>query len=138
MSVLVLGTMGGWDEAVAGLGAPKTRTIAVSSERSVQAAAMAAQEKARDRATAQRAAMNQEAIAARVRAAAAQIEAFLRSSGRELSFRVDAATDRVVVSVIEPATGEVIRQIPGDDALTLARSLRARRSVAGALVDIVT
>ena len=61
--------------------------------------------------------------AALVRAAAAQIDAYLRSNGRSLEFRVDQDSHRVIVSVHDAATGEVIRQIPDEEVLRTARAL---------------
>ncbi|HEY8509355.1 MAG TPA: flagellar protein FlaG [Steroidobacteraceae bacterium] len=55
--------------------------------------------------------------------AAQQIEEYLRSSGRDLEFRIDEATGRTVVSVRDPQTGEVIRQIPSEEALRIAQHL---------------
>jgi flagellar protein FlaG len=52
-----------------------------------------------------------------------QIDSFLRSIGRTISFRVDPGSGRTVVSVLDTTTGEVIRQVPGEDALRLAQSI---------------
>jgi flagellar protein FlaG len=60
-----------------------------------------------------------------VASAAKQIESFLKSMGRTLEFRVDAETNRTVVTVRDSESGEVIRQIPGDEVLQLARRLAA-------------
>jgi len=68
-----------------------------------------------------------------MKAAAEQIEAYLKSSGRELEFRVNEDTGRTVITVRDSATGEVIRQIPNDEALRLARLLGDHPST---LVDI--
>lgn len=40
-----------------------------------------------------------------------------------LRFRIDEATGKVVVSVINPADGSVIRQMPSEEALAIAKSL---------------
>ncbi len=66
-------------------------------------------------------------------AAAKQIEAYLERAGRALEFRVDAETNRTVVTVRDTLSGEVIRQIPGDEVLHLARQLAAG---SGGLVDL--
>ena len=58
-----------------------------------------------------------------VKASARQIESFLRSSGRELEFRVDDDSGMTVVSVRDPQTGDLIRQIPGEEVLRIARAL---------------
>ena len=50
----------------------------------------------------------------------------------KLSFRVDEATQEVVVSVIDPETKDVIRQIPPEELLRLAERLDSAR---GSLVS---
>src|SRR5262245_56599701 len=59
-----------------------------------------------------------------VEAAAKQIESYLKSVGRSLEFRIDAETRRTVVTIRDTTSGEVIRQIPGDEMLSLARHLQ--------------
>jgi flagellar protein FlaG len=54
---------------------------------------------------------------------AERIRQYLRESGRELDFRVDEDTNRMVVVVRDRHTGEVIRQIPAEEILRIARSL---------------
>ena len=68
-----------------------------------------------------------------VEAAAKQIESYLKSVGRSLEFRVDAETRRTVVTIRDTTSGEVIRQIPGDEMLSLARHLQQS---AGNAVDL--
>ena len=58
-----------------------------------------------------------------VRAAAEQIERYLKSSGRALDFHVDQDSGLVVVVVRDSASGDVIRQIPTEEALHLAQTL---------------
>jgi flagellar protein FlaG len=55
-----------------------------------------------------------------IRRAADRIEAYLKSVSRALEFRVDADSGRTVVSVRDAETGDLIRQIPGDEVLRLA------------------
>jgi|SRR3982750_735340 flagellar protein FlaG len=61
-----------------------------------------------------------------------QIDSFLRSFGRSINFRVDPGSGQMIVSVIDANTGEVIRQVPGEDALKLAQSIEDSLS---AMVD---
>ena len=49
------------------------------------------------------------AQAAELRAAMRQIISFIADNTRDLNFRVDGATGRVIITVIDPGTGEVIR-----------------------------
>jgi len=58
-----------------------------------------------------------------------QIDSFLRSIGRSINFRVDPGSGEMIVSVIDANTGEIIRQVPGEEALKLAQSIEARMSV---------
>jgi flagellar protein FlaG len=52
-----------------------------------------------------------------------QIDSFLRSIGRTINFRVDPSSGQMVVSVLDANTGEVIRQVPGEEALQLAQRI---------------
>ena len=57
-----------------------------------------------------------------------QIDSFLRSMNRSLQFRLDESTGRMIVSITDSETGEVIRQVPGDEALRIAQNLESRLS----------
>ena len=63
-----------------------------------------------------------------------QIESFLKGSERSLQFSVDETTGRTVISVRDAASGDLIRQIPGEDAMRLARALAEG---AKSLIEIV-
>ena len=63
--------------------------------------------------------MSQEAVAK----AAAQIQNFVQEMGRNLSFTIDKTTGYNVVRVINPETNEVIRQLPSEELLKIARSM---------------
>ncbi|WP_165797362.1 flagellar protein FlaG [Solimonas fluminis] len=52
-----------------------------------------------------------------------QIERYLESSRTGLEFRVDRDLNRVVVSVVDPRDGTVLRQMPSEEALRIARAL---------------
>jgi len=41
----------------------------------------------------------------------------------QLSFAIDDSSDRVVIRITDASTGELIRQIPSEDALSIASSL---------------
>ena len=51
---------------------------------------------------------------------AQQLESFLKRVSRELEFHVDDASGRVVCSVRDAQTGDLIRQIPNEEVLRLA------------------
>ena len=71
---------------------------------------------------------NREAInqgrAARVERAVAQLNDYVQSLQRDLRFSVDDSLGRTVVRVIDRQSQEVIRQIPNETALRLARNLK--------------
>jgi flagellar protein FlaG len=52
-----------------------------------------------------------------------QIDSFLRSINRSLDFRLDDATGQMVVTLRDASTGEVIRQVPGEEALRIAQRI---------------
>jgi flagellar protein FlaG len=52
-----------------------------------------------------------------------QLERYLESSRTGLEFRVDRDLNRVVVSVVDPRDGTVLRQMPSEEALRIARAL---------------
>ncbi len=56
-------------------------------------------------------------------AAVEAINSRLHLDQRSIQFRVEGATDQVVVSVTDQETGELVRQIPQDVALKLAENL---------------
>jgi flagellar protein FlaG len=58
-------------------------------------------------------------------AAVSALNNVLRSSGSSLQFSVDRETDIGVVTVVDSNTGEVIRQIPSEEAIAIARSIDA-------------
>jgi flagellar protein FlaG len=52
-----------------------------------------------------------------------QIDTYLRSMNRSLQFRLDEGTGQMVVTLRDSETGEVIRQVPGEDALRIAQRI---------------
>jgi len=52
-----------------------------------------------------------------------QLNELIRDSQRSLSFRVDDDLDKLVVSVVNPETDEIIRQMPSEESLKFAKSL---------------
>lgn len=51
---------------------------------------------------------------------AQQLESFLKRVSRELEFHLDDASGRMVCSVRDAETGDLIRQIPNEEVLRLA------------------
>lgn len=61
--------------------------------------------------------------------AVGKINEYVASTQRELRFSVDETTGKQVVQVVNQTTSEVVRQIPGDVALRLARNLNNLRGL---------
>ena len=55
--------------------------------------------------------------------AAEQMQKFVSTMGRNLSFSIDGTTGHHIVRVTNPATGEVVRQLPSEEMLRIAHSL---------------
>ena len=64
-----------------------------------------------------------------VKKATEQINKFIQSSSRDLQFSVDQNLNRIIVKVVDKETGEVIRQIPGEETLAIANSLDTSKGV---------
>ena len=62
-------------------------------------------------------------VASDVRQAVTRINDYVQAFRRDLQFQVDKDTDHVVVRVVDSDSGEVIRQIPSEEVLAVARNL---------------
>jgi flagellar protein FlaG len=60
----------------------------------------------------------------RVVEAIKNIQEFVDAAQRGLQFSIDEESGRIVVKVIARQTGEVLRQLPSEEALELARRLQ--------------
>lgn len=58
-----------------------------------------------------------------------QLNEILKPWSTSLRFEVDADTSIVVIRVVDVQTGEVVRQIPAETALQMARSISQLRSL---------
>ncbi|HDZ55801.1 MAG TPA: flagellar biosynthesis protein FlaG [Pseudomonas xinjiangensis] len=64
-----------------------------------------------------------------LQAAVADMQDFVQSVSRDINFKLDDASGRVVVNVTDRTSGDIIRQIPSEEALRLAESLSEIRSL---------
>lgn len=60
---------------------------------------------------------------ARVTEATRQVEQLFQNVRRNLEFREDPSSGRVIVSVIDAESGEIIRQIPPEQMIRMAEQL---------------
>lgn len=70
-----------------------------------------------------------EAEREKLQAAVSDIQGFVQSVRRDINFNLDEDSGRVVINVTEATSGDVIRQIPSEEALRLAENLSEIRSV---------
>jgi len=61
-----------------------------------------------------------------VKEAVAKLNDYVQSTQRDLYFSVDEATGKTVVQVVDRGSDEVVRQIPDDVVLNLARKLNSQ------------
>lgn len=64
---------------------------------------------------------------------AERLREYLKGSQRELEFSIDEVSNATVIRVRDAVTGDVIRQIPGEDALRVLRNLTVG---SGTLLDL--
>jgi flagellar protein FlaG len=93
--------------------APKRELASVSSMQRVQAAD-----------STQSANPTAEVSKQQVEAAVGQMKDFAQAMSRQLQFDVDEESGRTVVRVLDKDSGEIIRQIPSDEILALARHMK--------------
>ena len=61
--------------------------------------------------------------------AAQHIQGYLKESGRNLNVSVDESTGYYVARVVNPETGEVVRSLPSEETLRIARSIDQMRGM---------
>lgn len=64
-----------------------------------------------------------------VLAAVTEMQDYVDAAGRSIQFQLDDDSGRMVVKVTEALSGDVIRQMPSEEALRLAENLADMRSV---------
>ncbi len=72
---------------------------------------------------------------AEVRKLAEEGNKILENVQRNLQFKVDDSTKQVVMSIVDKRTGEVIKQIPSEDVLSLARRMQDLNGESGIVQD---
>lgn len=73
--------------------------------------------------------------AAEVEAAASDVQIFLKRLNTELRFEVKGDSKEVVVKIVDPASDEVIRQIPSEEILAIRERME---DLVGVLYDGMT
>ena len=60
-----------------------------------------------------------------------QINDFMHANSRSLQFHFDNRANRAVITVVNPSSGEVIRQIPSEEAVRLAAQIEQMLAAGG-------
>ncbi len=68
-------------------------------------------------------------LRARVEEAIDRLNEQMTANGRDLRFSIDRRLDRTVVTVQSSASGEIVRQIPDEALLRVARSIEDLKGV---------
>jgi flagellar protein FlaG len=69
--------------------------------------------------------------------AATVVESFLQGQNRNLAFSIDENTERSVVTVLDSDSGDVIRQIPSEEILVLAKRIQELQQDIGSSVGVL-
>ena len=69
--------------------------------------------------------------------AASDLQKYAEKSGADLAFRVDEDSGRTVVSIVDRKDGTVLRQIPSEEALRIAKAVARFFDGNGSLVETV-
>jgi flagellar protein FlaG len=67
-----------------------------------------------------------------ITAAVRRLNELMAERQRNLAFHVDDASGRTVITVLDATTSEVVRQIPSEEVLALARALELERGLVDA------
>ena len=74
-------------------------------------------------------AIDQEAVKERLEDSVSQLNDLVKSVQRDLQFSIDDFSGRTVITVLDSKTAEIIRQIPSDEVLALAKNIESMKGV---------
>lgn len=77
-----------------------------------------------------------ESLNERLDSAVQEVESFLKSQNRNLTFSIDDETKRSIVTVKDSQSGDVIRQIPSEEVLKLAERIQELQQDVGSSVGV--
>lgn len=79
--------------------------------------------------------LSQDVVRKQLEAAVARLKEYADGQQRELNFSIDEGSEQLVIKVFNANTGELVRQIPNEEALKLAEQFSVPDS--GALFDSI-
>lgn len=119
--------------------APKAVTNVAVELNEMKSAPKAAESKAKAEAKAEQNPVQPAVTAEELGEAVENINQFVNSQGRTLNFSVDEESGKPVVKVVDFETKEVIRQIPSEEVLTMAKAIKRLQedlgSATGLMID---
>ncbi len=74
-------------------------------------------------------AANQDAVKERLEDSVSQLKNLVQSVQRDLQFSIDDFSGRTVITVLDSKTEEIIRQIPSEEVLALAKNIESMKGV---------
>jgi len=74
-------------------------------------------------------AFNPSEMRQRLQEAVDRLNEQMQANGRDLAFGIDEQIDRSIITVKSTTSGEMVRQIPSDDVLRVARSIEDLKGV---------
>ena len=63
-------------------------------------------------------------VPAEISRAVSNLNRFLEDSQRDFVFQLDSSSGRTIITIVNPNTGEIVRQIPPEEVLSAARPPR--------------
>lgn len=73
--------------------------------------------------------LDQEAVKERLESSVSQLNDLVQSVQRDLQFSIDDYSGRTVITVLDSKTAEIIRQIPSEEVLALAKNIASLKGV---------
>ena len=73
--------------------------------------------------------VDQEAVKERLESSVSQLKDLVQSVQRDLQFSIDDYSGRTVITVLDSNTAEIIRQIPSEEVLALAKNIESLKGV---------
>jgi flagellar protein FlaG len=71
----------------------------------------------------------------KLKSAAIEGNSILQAANRNLEFKIDESTKRVVVKIVDNQTGETVRQIPSEDMLAFIKQMQELDGKKGSVIQ---
>lgn len=71
----------------------------------------------------------------KLKSAAVEGNSILQAANRNLEFKIDESTKKVVVKIVDNQTGETVRQIPSEDMLAFIKKMQELDGKKGSVIQ---